>query len=375
MTLNIPHHTFPLKGCFPTMKKFASWLLCALLCASLCPTLTACKSYGKPSARNESHTISMAETEAAPQGSTIVDPADRTYDPALYVVIRTAEDLMAFNRAVNEDGYPFDGMTVVFLNDVDMGDHVWSPLDGQMLAGVTFDGLGHTVSNLRFADYEYPLDAEPDHDGKGCGLVGVATRDMVFRDLTLAHTSVTAYDHSVGNFVGSVYGGTVTFENCRSVDFTAEGWMDWLDRDRDRGGHAVAMRMGGFVGYVGEGGRVKFTGCSAEELSLSGFHNLAGFVGYDGSGELDASAFADCRVAGADITFSYCLAENYTAEQAKKFVSVFFNGADHTDNLDDCAVLGNRFEDVTFYDWADDCTAYTPEHFRSWTREEAEPHD
>ncbi len=359
------------------MKKLTAWLLCALLCASLCPTLTACKSRGKPSAQTPGPNAipSDSQTDTFPMTETDVDPSDRDYDPDLYVVIRTAEDLMAFKRAVNEDGYRFDGMTVVFLDDVDMGDYTWSPLDGRMLAGVTFDGLGHTVSNLRFADYEYPLEAEPDSAKKGCGLVGVAAEDMVFRDLTLTDTSVKAYDHSVGNFVGSVHGGLVRFENCRSVGFTAEGWMDWFDRDRDRGGHAISMRMGGFVGYIGEGGRVDFTGCSVEGLSLSGFHNLAGFVGYDGSGELDAADFSDCRVEGADLTFSYCLAENYTAEQAKKFVSVFFNGLDHADNIDGCTALGNRFEDVTFYDWADDCAAYTPENFRSWAGEEAELHD
>ena len=344
------------------MRKFIVLLLSSVLCSLACSVLPSCKGGQEPSVQTDTHTTPPSETISLTETA-----AGQVYDPELYVVIRTAEDLMAFRRAVNEDGYSFDGMTVVFLQDVDMGDYLWSPLDGRMLENVTFDGMGHTVSNLRFADYEYPLDAEPDNDSKGCGLVGVAAGDMVFRGLTLANTSVTAYDHSVGNFVGAVRDGLVKFEDCRSVGFTAEGWMDWFRRDRETGGHAIAMRMGGFVGYVGTNGMVSFTGCSVEELTLSGFHNLAGFVGYDASGTLEAADLSGCTVKGADLTFSYCLSESYTAEQDKKFVSVFFNSSDWADNIDACTAEGNLFEDVTFYDWAEDCTAYTPDNFRSRT--------
>ena len=150
--------------------------------------------------------------------------------------------------------------------------------------------------------------------------------------------------------------------------------MDWFHRDRNQGGHSIAMRVGGFVGYIGEDGEASFRACTAEDLTLSGFHNLAGFVGYDGSGGLDASDFTACSVRDAHITFSYCMAESYTPDQPQKFVSVFYNATDWADSTAACAEAGNVYTDVIFYDWANDSTAYTPENFRSQTPEEAD-HD
>lgn len=342
--------------------------LLGVVCLLALPALlTGCKGCRKSPDR-PADTMGSPSYEA---DGTASAPAEGEYDPARYVVICTAEDLMAFNRAVNLDGYRFDGMTVIFLANVDMSRYTWTPLDGAKLAGVTFDGQGHTLSGLRFADYEYLAEAPPADADRGCGLVDVACGDLLFRNLTLAEARVTAYNHSVGSFVGAVKSGFVDFENCLVADFTVEGWMDWFHRDRGSGGHAVAMRVGGFVGYIGEGGRVRFDTCTAERLTLSGFHNLAGFVGYDGSGKLDASDFTSCSVKGAEITFSYCLAEAYTADQPQKFVSVFYNATDWTDSVTPCVAAGNRYADVTFYDWAEDSTAYTPEHFVSTTPEEA----
>lgn len=354
-----------MKSCF---LRILSTVLCAL---SLSVLLTGC---GGPSSDQPADPGAMTTYGAFGTEMNGSASADKVYDPTQYVVIRTAEDLMAFNRAVNADGYRFDGMTVVFLADVDMSRYTWTPLDGAKLAGVTFDGGGHILSGLVLADHEYPADTPPADADRGCGLVDVAEGDLLFRDLILAHARVTAYDHSVGGFLGSVKAGSVRFEGCRVENFTVNGWMDWFHRDRANGGHSIALRVGGFVGYIGEGGQASFSDCTAEELTLSGFHHLAGFVGYDGSGGLDASDFTACAVKGAEITFSYCLAEAYTADQPQKFVSVFYNATDWADSTSPCLAVGNTYADVTFYDWADDCTAYTPENFRSITPEEAD-HD
>ena len=348
------------------MNRFLPLFL--LLLSALC-ILAGCGSKPSPSPTTPGGVVTAG-------GSPVGLPDDTAapfYDPEHYVVIRTAEDLMAFGRAVNRDGYSFADMTVVFLNDIDMGGYTWEPLNGACLTGVTFDGRGHTVSRLRLADYEYPPDTLLTDKEKGCGLVGVATGSITFRDLTLAYTAVKAYDHSVGNFVGAVQGGRVDFTNCASVGFTADGWMDWFSRDPALGGHAIAMRLGGFVGYLGEGGEASFRDCTVEDLTLSGFHNLAAFVGYDGSGRLDAACFTGCRVDRAHLTFSYCLAENYTANQPKKFVSVFFNSRDWRDTIAACTAAGNTYTDVYFCDWAADGAVYTPDSFRSHPEKEADP--
>ena len=349
--------------------KYRPLLLCLLLLTSL---LFACQS---PPSRTPAESGSPAVTDTSAVTALHTSSSDRhEYDPNLYVVIRSPEDLMAFNRSVNLDEYSFRGMTVVILNDLDLSDCVWTPLNGKRLPNVTFEGNGHTIRGLRLPDYEYPYDLRPEDIQKGCGFIDVTGADITFRDLTLADTRVNAYDHSVGNFIGSVKGGAARFENCASVSFTAEGWVDWFDRDPTRGGHAVAMRMGGFIGCLENNATADFQNCAVENLTLSGFHTLAGFVGYDETGALTPSAFANCAVKTADLTFSYRLSESYKTEYAKRFVSVFYNAADRQDHTAACIAAGNTYRRVTFYDYADDCAPYTPEQFPPQEKKE-DTHD
>ena len=65
------------------------------------------------------------------------------------------------------------------------------------------------------------------------------------------------------------------------------------------------------------------------------------------------------------------MSDAYTVDMPRKFVSVFYNGAQWVDNIDGCVELGNTFEGVSFYDYTADNTEYTPSDFRSWTQEEA----
>jgi hypothetical protein len=285
------------------------------------------------------------------------------YDPALYAVIGTAEDLMAFNKAVNEEKQHFENMTVLFTADVDMTGYVWTPLDGTYLSGVVFDGDGHTLSNLTFA--EYAPEAGTPADDLGAGFVGVSRGNLTFRDLTVDTASITAYERNVGCFVGFQDGGSLSFENCAVLNFTATGWMDYKNTDTANGGHPIAFRMGGFVGHTAEAA-LRFQGCRVENLSLSGFKDLASFVGYSTT-TLAANVFSDCSVKKADLVFSYCLAEIYNIDMPRKFVTVFFNDYKWLDNIDACVAQGNTYEGVTYYDYTDNNAAYTPDNFRSWT--------
>ena len=356
------------------MKKSTLFLLCTIFFLSLIVVLASCNI--QPGANESpipdvSVTVDLTKPETDGSiGVESLDPDDAKYDPAHYVVIRTAEDLMAFHKAVNEAGEQFLGMTVVFLDDVDMSGYTWTSLDGTALKGVTFEGFGHTICNLRFADYEYETQEDVVFSDKGCGFIGAACGDLTFRNLTLLNTVVTAYDGSVGNFVGSLKNGRAEFVNCRSAGFTADGWLDYGNQDIDNGGHAIALRMAGFIGHMGKNSTVAFRNCHVESIRLSGFKDLAAFVGYDEAGTLDAPCFSGCTVKNAEFTFSYCLAENYSVDMPRKFVSVFFNGKNWVDRIDQCVEMGNSYEEVRFYDWSDNSTEYTPANFRSWTSED-----
>ena len=376
------------------MKKLTALLLLAL-CAVLCLTmLAACDNGSETPAetKGENNAVTTAPVEnateapteeaateapteeAAPEAPTAADtteetqdPADIEYDPELYVVIETPEDLMAFNKAVNEDMEYFDDKTVIFLADIDMTGYEWTPLDGNCLFGVIFEGNGHTISNLQFATHD-PEQGTPAAE-IGSGFVGVAPVDMTFQNLTIDTASVIAYERAVGCFVGVQTNGYVSFENCTVKNFTADGWMDYGNQDRNNGGHPISFRLAGFVGH-NMAGLLYFENCHVEYVKLSGFHNMAAFVGY-GSATLDEYAFENCSVKNLECTFSYCLSDSYTVDMPRKFVSVFFNHVQWVDKVQACIDMGNTFDGVSYYDWTDDNAEYTPADFVSWSEEEA----
>lgn len=397
------------------MKKLIALLLCLLLCLSCVAALASCDSGNEPeetTPATESTTApaedtTEADTEDATEESTedatedatenvteaTTDDAtedvtadeggdasdetqesvdDTEYDPELYVVIRSAEDLMAFNKSVNEDYEYYDDMIIVLTADIDMTGYTWTPLDGTCLMGTTFEGNNHTISNLQIADYEYEEGMAPPNGEKGCGFIGAACSDITFLNLTFLNTKVTAYDQAVGNFLGSIRTGSAWFENCKSIGFTVDGWMDYDNQSRADGGHSISFRQAGFIGHIVGGGSATFTDCAVENITLSGFHNLAGFVGYDGGGMLDAFCFENCTVKNANFTFSYCMSASYTIDQPRKFVSVFYNGGSWVDNIDDCLEMGNDYVDVYFFDATNNNAEYSPVNFRSWTQEEAD---
>ena len=375
------------------MRKLTALMLCLILCLSCIAVFASCDSGDttedttagsaattapdadvteEPTAvpetdpETDAPETDPAETEGDSEGETS-DP-NAEYDPETHVVISSAEDLMAFNKAVNEDMEYFDDMTVVFTADIDMTGYEWIPLDGNALFGVTFEGNGHTISNLKFIDHDPPQGTPASEIGSG--FVGVAVGDMTFQNLHFDTVSVVAYERAVGCFVGVQTNGYVWFENCSVKNFTADGWVDYGNQDRDNGGHPIAFRLAGFVGH-NMAGQLGFLNCHVENIKLSGFHNMAGFVGY-GSVTLDEFAFEECSVKNAEFTFSYCLSDAYTVDMPRKFVSVFFNHCQWVDKVEATVEMGNTFEGVSYYDWTDDNAEYTPSDFVSWSQEDAD---
>ncbi len=371
------------------MKKLTALFLCLVLCLSCVAALASCdKNPGtteettagsatttvqgteKPTEEPEETTAEPeSDPEPAESEEETTDEEETEDEKETQVVIQTAEDLMAFNQAVNVDMEYFDDMTVVFTADIDMTGYEWTPLEGNALFGVTFEGNGHTISNLQFAVHD-PLPGTP-ANFIGSGFVGVAVADMIFRNLTIDTASVLAYERAVGCFVGLQTDGTIQFENCSVKNFTVDGWVEYNNQDRNNGGHPISFRQAAFVGH-NMAGRLRFVNCLVENVKLSGFHNLAAFVGYGGE-YLDEFAFEGCTVRNLECTFSYCLSEAYTIDMPRKFVSVFFNHCQWVEKVEACVELGNTFEGVSYYDWTNNNAEYTPADFISWSDEEANP--
>ncbi len=146
--------------------------------------------------------------------------------------------------------------------------------------------------------------------------------------------------------------------------------VGWITTTFLKEKHPICFRTSAFVGH-NMSGFSDFVDCSAEDITLSGFHNLAAFVGYDGANTVDEYCFKDCSVKNYNFTFSYCVSASYTIDQQQKFVSVFYNASNRSDSINFVADEGNTYTGVTYYDRSNDDEAYYPENFRSWSREEA----
>lgn len=389
------------------MKKFLSLALCLAVLLSCAMIFAACDS-GKTSENGTKAPTNDTPTEAPTQtpsddateapteeateapteeGTEATDPGEDgttdgsgedgttdgsgdtgDYDPEYTVVINTAEDLMNFNKAVNEDGEVYFDMTIVLTADIDLTGYTWVPLDGYAFDYTTFDGNGHTISNMEII---HQVESGTPADQIGAGFVGVARGDIYFEDITFDNCKVTAYERAVGCLIGCVTGGFMSFENVYVKNFTVDGWMDYANQDPANDGHPISFRSAGFIGHIMvPGSTADFINCHVDTIKLSGFHNMAGFIGY-ASDAIDEYCFEECSVSNAEFTFSYCMSDSYTIDMPRKFVSVFYNSVNWADNIDYVLENGNTFSSVSYFDWTDDNAEYTAGEFRSWTRDEA----
>ena len=368
------------------MKRKLSLILAALLCLSLLAAMVACDNGEKPDETTAAETDAPTEqtTEEPTTEETTEAPTDETTEEATTndasapvegaINIGTAEELIAWAKTINEDGTDYFEVTVNFTSDIDLAGYEWIPIDGAYLDCVVFEGNGHTIKNMTIAgtDEAIPSVAHPDFPF-GFGFIQGAEYDLEFKNLNFENANITAWERHVGVFVGHIYGAAwITFENCHVSNYTIDGWMEYPVGDQEPSEHSIAFRVAGFVGG-NFGGNLEFINCSVTNGKMSGFHNLAAFVGYDASGNINADCFTDCHAENLEMTFSYCQSDSYTVDMPRKFVSVFFNHAQWIDKVEACIEMGNTFEGVSYYDWTDDNAEYTPADFASWSEEEANP--
>lgn len=100
---------------------------------------------------------------------------------------------------------------VVLTRDLDMGNHPWA---AKNVSNVTFDGQGHTISNITSNNKMY------------AGLFGFAV-SLNIKNLTLKNSTITATDDGnqnayAGGFISACYGNTVV-ENCVLDGCTVQG--------------------------------------------------------------------------------------------------------------------------------------------------------
>lgn len=215
-----------MQGGIVVKKRIGSLLLVVAMCLTLLPTAA--------------FAVDDEETAAAPEK----------------FVITSVSDLQTFADAVNEGDY--DGKTdaVVTLDaDLDLAGIAWTPMGDTShdFAG-TFDGQGHTISNLTIGTADAPI------TGELAGLFGVV--EGTVKNLFLDEVSVNA---NVGYYVGGLVAYAVgPIENCHITK---------LDMD------AVAPGVGGLIGYATNGNSIYGCSVSGEIAVKSGCQGVGGFIG------------------------------------------------------------------------------------------------
>ena len=184
------------------------------------------------------------------------------------------------------------------IADIDLENEDWEPLnyDNGYTRGVYFDGNGHTLKNLTSTGaHGYPsfvgvlngtvkdltidgatIDAGNNTAGVLAGYVGSGTITGSVSGITVKNATVSGDKQNLGGMVGRVSVVSGAVENCKIINSTVTSTAD---------------RVGGLFGQVDK--TVPVTGCSAENVTVSGNINVGGLVGV-GYGN-----FTDCSSSGS----------------------------------------------------------------------------
>ena len=222
-------------------------------------------------------------------------------DPAVnettgYVEIGTVAELFGFASLVNS-GNDFAGKTVVLTADIDLNNMPWAPIgnvtfnrdgDGSYVVHNafkgTFDGQGHTISNLKI-----------DTEANGVGLFG-AIIGATIKNVNIKNVDIVA-DGTAAALVGYClsYTNTSTIENCHVsgnisivADWAYVGGVAAYGHANISGCSVIAEGTGtltsenrnAVAGIIGWNYGASVTDCHVKNLNLTGWANIGGIEGY-----------------------------------------------------------------------------------------------
>lgn len=189
------------------------------------------------------------------------------------IAISTAEELFAFANDVNQNRNTYSGKTVVLANDIDLKNQLWTPI-GQTTPWIafagTFDGKGHTISNL-FID-EDQLTLTSNNDGIGFfGWLHGKVQNVNFKNAELKG------HRRMGVVAGVLEFGTL--DNCTVENASIEN----SHKDDDRCGD----KSGSIVGFVQPNNGNMVKNCSAKNCTVKGGRDAGQLIGMAYSAQIE----------------------------------------------------------------------------------------
>ena len=181
----------------------------------------------------------------------------------------------------------FAGKTITLSSDIDLAGHVWTPIGNwdNAFEG-TFDGQGHTISNLYVNAPE----------GEGVGLFGVVANAEI-KNVTVNNVNVTGYS-MVSAIAGAAYPAVIS--NCHvtgSIKLVSEwayvggiaGYCYYgtqVDKCSTVATNGMGLiksetrnAVGGITAWLLEGDH-KVTNCEVKNLDLVGWTNVGAITGF-----------------------------------------------------------------------------------------------
>ena len=207
------------------------------------------------------------------------------YDPAnpqTEYSLSTAEQLAGLAKLVDA-GETFEGKTVKLGNDIDLANILFEPIGSyrkDLAFKGTFDGQGHTISNMSQNTWE--LDNGYYYGDLGLGLFG-KVEDAVIKNLTVDAASVSGESAICGAVAATAY-GECKFENIKVTNSKVNDYQYYA---------------GGIVGWAS--GDHQYVGCNVDASTTIGgqwgdFGNANGGI-IGGAGTSGTYHFEDCTVA------------------------------------------------------------------------------
>ncbi len=198
-----------------------------------------------------------------------------------YYSIGNAETMIAFRNAI-ENKQNFNNTTIALDADIDMTGTPWTTISGvhfewgHKLAGMVFDGKGHTVSNMEITgsgmidmlsmnglvtfknltmDNVQAIEPAVYNGNQFKGVfVGDACSDLAFDNVTVSNSKISGY-WAIGAFVGragSESSVDLTFNNCHIENFTIDAPWNYY----------TSGFVGQVQGYDASDDTITFTGAN-----------------------------------------------------------------------------------------------------------------
>lgn len=199
----------------------------------------------------------------------------------IYVVkgtiqISTKEELQALATLVNSNDNNTSGNTYELTADLDMTGVSWTPIGNtswsptQAFKG-TFDGKGHTISNLTIND---------ETANYSCAALFGSVYSGTIQNLTLENVNINSHHYAAAIVA---YNGDewVAVKNCHVKGGSIVSTPELTGSGYDNGD-----KVGAIVGYAVN---ATIENCSVEDLTLQAYRDLGGLGGYVSAGTVEGN--------------------------------------------------------------------------------------